>query len=269
AAELLDVKEATIDPPAGTDLVFNSIHGTFGEDGQLQAQLDQLGIPYTGAGAESSRLAFDKVASKERFLEAGVPTPESTILPSTTFRAPDDQFFPCVVKPPKEGSSVGVHIVKEGAEWKAAMEDVAKYSGTALVERFIQGKELTVGIFDGEAFPVVHIQPRSGFYDMKNKYPWMSNEGGTDYVCPAELSEEVTRVVQDAALQAHRSLHIEVYSRVDVLLNDEDEKPFVLEVNTIPGMTASSLLPKGAAATGLAFPMLCLRIAEASLALRG
>jgi D-alanine-D-alanine ligase len=169
-----------------------------------------------------------------------------------------------VVKPPREGSSVGVHIVRTEEEAAAAMADAAQYGDEVLVEQFVEGKELTVGVVDGEVFPVVHIAPRSGFYDMSNKYPWMTGEGGTDYYCPAELSDELTQKVQEAALAAHQALGVEVYSRVDVLL-DADGNPYVLEANTIPGMTESSLLPKAAKEAGYPFGKLCLKIAEVSL----
>jgi D-alanine-D-alanine ligase len=265
----LDVRGADFEVPEGTDLVFNVIHGTFGEDGQLQEILEATGLPYTGAGVASSRTAFDKVLSKERFVAEGVPTPKDEIycvagneglgLPGIS--------LPFVVKPPKEGSSVGVHIVREAAEWPAAVADAAQYGDELLIEEFIEGKELTVGILGDETLPVVHIQPRSGFYDMKNKYPWLADEGGTDYFVPADLPADVTRKVQKAAIDAHHSLNIEVYSRVDLLL-DAQNQPYVLEVNTIPGMTESSLLPKAAQAVGIPFDELCLKIAELSLELR-
>jgi D-alanine-D-alanine ligase len=158
-----------------------------------------------------------------------------------------------------------VHILQSADEWPAAIEDAAKYGDEILVEEFIQGKELTVGIVGDQALPIVQIQPRSGFYDMKNKYPWMTGDGGTDYFCPADLSPEVTEAVQQMALKAHQSLGIEVYSRVDVLLRESDGEPFVLEVNTIPGMTESSLLPKAAREAGMEFDSLCLKIIKLSL----
>jgi D-alanine-D-alanine ligase len=173
--------------------------------------------------------------------------------------------IPCVVKPPREGSSVGVHLVRSSEQWSAAFSDAAKYSDDLLVEELISGKELTVGIVGDLVLPVIHIQPRSGFYDISNKYPWMTGSGGTDYFCPADLPEAVTKAVQAEALKAHRSLGIEVYSRVDVLLRESDSTPFVLEVNTIPGMTQSSLLPKAAAAVGIDYANLCLKIIELSL----
>lgn len=257
----VDVKDANFDLPADTDIAFNVIHGTFGEDGALQHELERRGVPYTGARSASSERAFDKVTSKVAFVEAGVSTPASEVI----FLKDDPQpggaiGIPCVVKPPREGSSVGVHLVRTEEEWDAAIEDAAKYSDDILVEELVEGKELTVGVVGNEVLPIIHIQPRSGFYDISNKYPWMTGEGGTDYFCPADLPEEVTRAVQGQALAAHRSLGVEIYSRVDVLLRQSDQKPFVLEVNTIPGMTESSLLPKAAREAGMDYATLCLKI---------
>lgn len=261
----LDVKDANFTIPEGVAAVFNVIHGTFGEDGQLQRLMEARGIPYTGAGSESSELAFDKARSKARFVECQVPTAAYQLLPLETATAADVTIpVPLVMKPLREGSSVGVHIIREAAEIAPAIDDLKRFGGEALVEPFISGKELTVGVLGDTVLPVVHIQPRDGFYDMTNKYPWLSGKGGCDYFCPADLSPEVTQAVQAAALAAHRSLGVEVYSRVDVLL-DENQQPFVLEVNTIPGMTATSLLPKAARAAGIMYPELCARILELSL----
>lgn len=266
-AQSVDVTGTTIELPPGTDLAFNVIHGTFGEDGQLQEILERLGVPYTGAGVRSSRTAFDKNLAKAVFVAAGVPTPRAEIIDVSDGPRPPSLAAPFVVKPPREGSSVGVHIVRDPAAAAAALADAAKFGNDILVEEFIAGKELTVGILNDQALPIVHIAPREGFYDMANKYPWMSGGAGSDYACPADLDAATTRAVQDAALAAHRALGVEIYSRVDVLL-DARHHPFVLEANTIPGMTATSLLPKAAAAIGIAFPELCRMIAELSLALR-
>lgn len=260
----VDVTEPKINLPEGTGIAVNVIHGTFGEDGQLQKQMEELGIPYTGAGAVSSELAFDKVESKKVFVEAGVPTPACEIINCTGEIQFPKMALPYVVKPPREGSSVGVHIAHTQEEAEKAIADASQYGDEILVEQFVEGKELTVGILNGVALPVVHIVPRSGFYDIANKYPWMTGDGGTDYFCPAELGEELTAKVQAAAVAAHNSLNIEVYSRVDVLL-DADGNPYVLEANTIPGMTESSLLPKAAQAHGINFPELCVEIANISL----
>ena len=247
--------------PAGTELCYNMIHGTYGEDGGLQAYLEELGIPYTGAGSVTSRNCFDKVLTKKFFIAGNVPTPLSeTIAPGEMPTLP----VPCVIKPPCEGSSVGVHIVHEAAELPAAVADAAKYGKEILVEEYIKGKELTVAIFNGEALPVVHICPRSGFYDMNNKYPSLYGGVGSDYICPADISAEETAAVQAAAVAAYKALNVEVYGRVDVLLTD-DGKPYVLEINTIPGMTSASLFPKAAAAAGISYGQLCTRIAEVSL----
>ena len=196
-----------------------------------------------------------------------MPTPRSEIVDVSGGVKLPSIPVPIVVKPPREGSSVGVTIVKEQAQALPAMETAAKYGNDILVEAFVEGKELTVGILADTALPIVHIAPRDGFYDMSNKYPWLTGGAGSDYYCPADLDAESTRRVQEAALAGHRSLGIEVYSRVDVLL-DAGGNPFVLEANTIPGMTETSLLPKSAAAAGIDFPTLCLRIAELSLAAR-
>lgn len=177
--------------------------------------------------------------------------------------------LPFVIKPPCEGSSVGVHIVHKQEDVLPAMEEAVTHGTTVLVEEFIQGRELTVGVLDGEALPVIHICPRSGFYDLSNKYPWMNMGGGTDYICPADLPEETAAKVQEAALKAYRAAGVEVYGRVDVLLREVDDSPFVLEINTIPGMTPSSLLPKAAAAAGWSYEALCEKIAELSLATPG
>ena len=262
----VDVSDENFVLPDGTTLGYIMIHGTFGEDGQLQAELEKRGIPFTGAGVESSRLAFDKVASKIRFAEAGVPTPKFEIIDVASGETPSFTA-PFVVKPPQEGSSVGVHVVKTQAEVGDAIADARKYADKLLVEAFVEGRELTVGILDDTALPVVEIQPQDGFYDMTNKYPWMGGGGGSEYTCPAEIGEEATKRVQEAALAAHRSLGCEVYSRVDVLLPESGE-PMVLEANTIPGMTESSLLPKSAAAAGIDFGELCARIAQLSKTLR-
>lgn len=264
----VDVTSTEINLPEGTDLAFNVIHGTFGEDGQLQDAMEKLGVPYTGAGSASSKLAINKTLAKEKFLAAGVPTARSEtislspgLLPNLTIKAP------LVIKPPLEGSSVGIQIVKSQDEVPGALLIAAEKYSEVLIEEFIEGKELTVGILDGKALPIVQITPPEGVYDMASKYPWLSGAKGSEYQCPADLDLETTMAVQAAAVAAHQSLGVEIYSRVDVLL-DSQNRPFVLEANTIPGMTETSLLPKAAAATGISFPELCKTIAELSLQLR-
>ena len=264
-AVAVDVTSTELILPEGIGLCFNLIHGTFGEDGQLQKILDERGIPYTGARAESSRIAFDKGLAKQAFLKAGVPTPRSEVIDCTNGPVMPSFPPPFVVKPPREGSSVGIEIVKTQEEAQAAIAKAAELSKDLLIEEFISGPELTVPVINGEAYPIVHIIPPEGVYDMATKYPWLSGKTtGSQYICPADLDLETTMAVQAAAVAAHKSLGLEVYSRVDVML-DSENRPFVLEANTIPGMTETSLLPKSAAAGGLPFPELCRKIAELSL----
>ncbi len=247
--------------PQGTELCYNMIHGTYGEDGGLQSYLEELGVPYTGAGSVTSKHCFDKILTKKAFFAAGVPTPQDTIIHPGEMPTIG---IPCVIKPPCEGSSVGVSIVRTEEELPAAMAEAAKYGTDLLVEEYIEGKELTVAILDGTPLPVIHIAPREGFYDFANKYPALSGAVGSDYICPADISEEETQAVQAAALAAYKALNVEVYGRVDVLLT-ADGRPYVLEINTIPGMTSASLFPKAAAAVGISFGELCARIAQISL----
>ncbi|MFZ4765060.1 MAG: D-alanine--D-alanine ligase family protein [Roseimicrobium sp.] len=259
----VDVTSAEVTLPEDVLIVVNMIHGTFGEDGRLQAILEQLGVAYTGAGVTASRVAFDKAQSKEKFVAAGVPTPRSQILRLDGVDSLE-LSLPVVVKPICEGSSVGVHIVRTEAELAGALEDAKRFGGTTLAEEFIEGKELTVGVIGELVLPVIHIEPVSGFYNINNKYPWMTGAGKTLYHCPAELDVLTTEKVQSAALAAMKAVGVEVYGRVDVMLRADGE-PFVLEINTIPGMTVSSLLPKAAKASGMGFPQLVERIIELSL----
>lgn len=253
----VDVKGPEFALPDDTGLCVLMMHGTFGEDGQIQSILDRRGIAYTGEGAEASRIAFDKLASKERFAAAGVPTPRWEVLrPGQSPSLP----LPVVVKAPREGSSVGVHLVREPGQLAAALADCAGLDREILVEELIEGRELTVGVVGDRAMPIVEIRPNEGFYDYAHKY----TKGASEYFCPAPLDAAMTRCVQETALAAHRALGLQIYSRVDVLLRADGE-PFVLEANTIPGMTETSLLPKSAAVAGIAFPALCEEIARLSL----
>lgn len=239
------------------DLCYNMIHGTFGEDGQIQALLESRGLPYTGEGVEESRIAFDKILTKRKFDLAGVPTSKWEILKrgeSPTLP------LPFVIKAPRQGSSVGVHIIKDAAEISPALEDCFQFGDEVLVEEFFSGRELTVGILGQDALPIVEIVPNEGFYDYAHKY----TKGASNYYVPADIGDDLTKAVQEAALKAYQALGLEVYARVDVLLA-ADGRLNVLEINTIPGMTETSLLPKAAATVGLDFPALCERIAALSL----
>lgn len=251
--------------PVGCEIAFNVIHGTYGEDGQLQRTLEARGVPYTGEGVAGSELAIDKIATKRRFQACGVPTAAFEVIAAT---AQPSLPVPYVIKAPREGSSVGVYVVKEVAKVAESLAEAAKYSSELLVEDFVEGRELTVGIVGDEVLPIIEIRPKKAgeFYDFANKYSFLSPQAsGADHLCPAPLTDELTARVQAAALAAHRALGLEVYSRVDVLLAS-DGIPSVLEINTIPGMTPVSLLPEAAKAAGIAYPELCRRIIELSLA---
>jgi len=259
----VDVAGPDFTLPAGTEIAFNAIHGTFGEDGQVQRALEARGVAYTGEGVAGSELAIDKIATKQRLQQRGVPTAAFEVLADG---ARPTLPLPFVIKAPREGSSVGVFIVKDAAQLEQNLRDAAAYGRELLVEAFVEGRELTVGIVGERVLPVIEIVAKKDFYNFENKYPFLNpNAAGADHFCPAHLSAEETRKVQDAARAAHAALDLEVYSRVDLLLA-ADGTPYVLEVNTIPGMTPSSLLPEAAAADGLSYPELCRRIVELSLA---
>jgi len=260
----VDVRDAKFELPDDVDLAFIALHGTFGEDGQVQRILEARGVVYTGEGVEESRLAFDKIRSKEKFREHQVITPEWETIGA--HQRPRMQL-PIVVKAPRQGSTVGVHIVKKAEDLESAIADAAEYDRELLIERFVPGRELTVGILGDQVLPILEIIPKGGFYDFTNKYPFLNPKagGGAQHVCPAKIDPGKTKEIQDLALRAYRALGLEVYSRVDAILS-ETGQPFVLEINTIPGMTEASLLPEAAAAAGISYVDLCARIIALSRA---
>ena len=260
----VDVHDENFALPKDVDLAFITIHGTFGEDGQLQEILEKRGVAYTGDGVEASRAAFDKILSKEKFREHGVVTPEWEVI---EVGQPPTISVPLVVKPARQGSTVGVVIVKDASELDSAMTEAATYDRKLLIEKFVSGRELTIGILGDQALPILEIIPKGGFYDFNNKYPFLNPQagGGAEHVCPAEIDPNKTKQVQKQALHAFRALGLVVYGRVDVLLPDSGN-PSVLEVNTIPGMTEASLLPEAAAAAGINYVDLCARIIALSRA---
>ena len=246
-----------------TELVFVALHGGAGEDGRLQALLDLVGIPYTGSGHLGSALAMDKLVSKELMVRAGIATPPWLVAP-VDGRALEDELggFPVVVKPSREGSTVGVTLVRAPDELGAAIERAADFAGDVLVEKFIPGRELAVGVLGSQALPIVEILPSHELYDYECKY----TRGRTEYRVPAELSAEVTGRVQSVAEDVHETLRLSAYSRIDFRL-DEAGFPWCLEANSLPGMTETSLLPKAAEAAGIMFNELCERIAKLALEL--
>ncbi len=253
----VDVTTENVVLPKNTDLVFNMIHGTFGEDGTLQAILEKQGIPFIGEGSQGSHLAFNKILTKRKFIECHVPTaPFEVLLPGQhPSIAP-----PFVLKTPRQGSTIGVHIVREWSQMAPAMKDCLKYDNEVLLESFFPGKELTVSIIADFPLPIVEIVPTGSTYGYQNKY----TPGGSSYFTPARISSAHTARIQKIALAAHKALDLQIYSRVDILLN-EAGGAVVLEVNTLPGMTPTSLFPKAAAAIGLDFPSVCELIGVLSL----
>jgi D-alanine-D-alanine ligase len=246
--------------PKGTDVVFLALHGTYGEDGTVQQRLDKLGMTYTGCDAEASRVAFDKVLTKERCVVAGVPTAPFVVVNSATAPWPVGWQPPVVLKPVRQGSSVGLQFVTKIGQWEAALAESLRFDSEVLVEEKITGRETTVGILAGAALPLVEVRPKAGGYDYQNKY----TAGATDYFCPADFNPATTRKIQGAALGAFKAVGGRDYARVDVMVLPNGD-PMVLEVNTLPGMTATSLLPKAAAVIGLDYARLCQRMVELAL----
>jgi len=247
-------------PPGAEVVCLAPLHGTYGEDGQVQRQLEKLGVVYTGCDSESSRLAFDKVITKQLCIKAGVPTAEFLVVNSEKAPLPENLPLPLVVKPVRQGSSVGLRFVERAADWQDALAEALKFDSEVLVEEKIVGRETTVGILDDKALPVVEVRPKVGSYDYKNKY----TAGCTEYFCPADFDEATTKRIQDAALGAFHAVGGRDYARVDVMVR-ADGSTVVLEVNTQPGMTETSLLPKAAVAAGISYEQLCQRMIDLAL----
>jgi D-alanine-D-alanine ligase len=241
------------------EVAFIALHGRFGEDGTVQGLLEMLGIPYTGSGVMASAIAMDKVTTKKILLYHELPTPAFNV-----FCRGDDmeaflarcRHFPLVVKPAREGSTIGVSIVRDGNALRTGIESALVYDGTVLVEDFIKGLEVTVGVLDGEALPVIQVVPKGGFYDFEAKY----TAGRTEYLVPAPLDGALYERLQQVAVSAFCALGCAGAARVDFMVSEREF--FCLEVNTIPGMTETSLLPKAARQTGISFSELVQRILE-------
>jgi len=242
------------------DVLFLALHGGGGEGGQLQALLDLTGIPYTGSGMLGSAVAMDKDVAKRLMVLAQVPTPEWLMAPVLLEDVERHIGFPCVVKPSKQGSTVGLTVVKRPEDLEAAVQLAAKYDDEVMLERFIPGRELTVPVLGDDAMPVGEIFPKNEIFDYESKY----QPGGAEEVFPADLTGPQVVEVQALALKVHRALKLRGFSRIDFRL-DPDGVFWCLEANTLPGMTAASLFPKGAAAAGLSFPEVCDRICRIAI----
>lgn len=241
------------------DITFFALHGEAGENGKLQAVFDVAGIKYTGSGYLGSALAMNKSLSKTLFASAGIKTPKGITVQAGS--APyKDVGFPCVVKPCSGGSSVGTSIVSSRTEYEKALELAFKYERAVIVEQFIKGRELTVGIMDGKALPVIEIIPKAGFYDYKNKY----QAGLTTELCPAPISADETARIQHISEEVNELLMIEAYCRVDFMM-DENGDFYCLEANTLPGMTPTSLIPQMAQELKMDFGELCEKIIAVSM----
>jgi D-alanine-D-alanine ligase len=260
-----DVCLADIDPQnlsaleRPVDMVFIALHGAFGEDGQLQQILEDRGIRYCGSGPQASAMAMDKAKAKTRFLAASVPTPLFEVVKRDNLDEVLVQWSPpAVVKPLDQGSSVDCVIVHEGEELAVPLRREVEDYGCCMVERFVKGVELTVGVLGDEALPPIQIRPKREFYDYQAKY--LDND--TEYLFNIDLPASLLTGVRDLSVRAHQSLGCRDFSRVDWIVEESTGRPFALEVNTIPGFTDHSLLPKAAQRAGLSFAALCQRIVE-------
>ena len=243
------------------DCAFIALHGRFGEDGTIQRILEQIGLPFTASGVKASKLAMDKIGSLEIFSQGGLCVPKSQFLEKSAYKKEkiftNRLGFPLVVKPANHGSSIGLSLLENEQQLPAAIELAFKFDEHIIIQEYISGRELTVGILDEAALPVIEIIPNNKFFDFAAKY----QDGLTQYIIPAVLDQKIALEMQRVALKAHKLLGCYGCCRVDIILT-KDGCPYILEVNTIPGMTATSLLPKAAKIVGINFSQLCLRLLE-------
>ena len=245
------------------DIVFMALHGENGENGKIQAAFDLFGIKYTGTGYLSSALAMDKGMAKQLFIAGGIPTPQGISMKKENRKDSAKELglkLPCVVKPCCGGSSIGVTIVRTEDEFKSALDEAFKWEDNLIIEEYVEGREFSVGVINYKALPIIEIAPIQGFYDYKNKY----KAGATKETCPANLPKEISEKMQRWAEKACETAGVTTYARVDELLN-EDGDIYCLEINTLPGMTGTSLLPQEAAAVGMSYDELTKKIIEISL----
>lgn len=245
------------------DVVFMALHGENGENGKIQATFDLFGIRYTGSGYLSSAIAMDKGIAKQFFIADGIPTPQGIALKKENRKDSAAELglrLPVVVKPACGGSSIGVSIAHDEVEFKKALDEAFRWEDSLVIEEFVKGREFSVGVIEYKALPVIEIAPLQGFYDYKNKY----KAGSAVETCPAELPENISKLMQEYAERVARVLGLSTYSRMDFLLNEKNEI-FCLEANTLPGMTPTSLLPQEAAVVGMNFNQLCEKLIEISL----
>lgn len=253
------IGENVLEISLAADLVFMALHGEDGENGKLQSLFDLYGVKYTGTGPMGSAIAMNKGVSKELFEHHGIKTPFGCVLVRGE-KLPDDIKLPVVVKPCSGGSSVGVSIVSDEVELREGVHAAFELEDSLIIEQYIEGREFSIGVIAGEALPIIEICPKSGFYDYKNKY----QHGMTDEFCPADLPEQITEKMRQAAVKAFKVLRMECYGRIDFILDKNDEY-HCLEGNTLPGMTPLSLMPQEAEAVGMSYADLCEKIIEVSM----
>lgn len=253
AVDAVDIRSA--------DVVLLALHGGAGEDGRIQSLLDLAGVPYTGSNHIASAVAMDKDLSKRLFRAAGVPTPDWLMSPVSATEVERQLGWPVIVKPNKQGSTIGLSVVRGADGLDAALQKAHRYDDEVMIERFLPGREFTVGILDGEALPVGEIVAPSEVFDYQSKY----QKGGAREIFPASIPPAQARQLQEFALRAHATLKLGTYSRIDFRL-DSEGAPYCLEANSLPGMTATSLLPQAALAAGIAFPALLERICQGAIA---
>lgn len=247
---------------AHIDVAFIALHGRLGEDGQIQTILEEIGIPYTGSGPAASQKAFNKITAQSAFQNAGLPIPENFYITDGQLVHFKDVFgvlkkLPFVVKAACEGSSIGVYMVRHPSGWESALKDALALGPYVVVEKFIKGREVTAGIFDGQPLPLVEIVTKNSLFDFTSKY----QKGLTEYVVPATLPEDLTKKIQAISLSAYEVLGCEGFARVDVRI-DTAGRPYILELNTIPGFTETSLFPKAAAKAGFSFLQVCEKLLD-------
>ncbi len=252
------IKEQIAD--ARIDIAFIALHGRLGEDGVIQSILEELNIPYTGSGVAASQKAFNKTIAQKIFKVHGLPVPEHFCITDGQRRDFKEVFgtlkkLPFVMKAACEGSSIGIYMVRHPSQWDGTIKDTLAFGPFVIIEKYIKGREITAGIFDGEALPLVEIRAKTGMFDFNAKY----QKGLTEYDVPARLDEVLAAKIKKMALAAHDVIGAEGFSRVDVRL-DEKNEPYILEINTIPGFTATSLLPKAAAQAGFSFLDVCTKL---------
>ena len=246
-------------------LAFIALHGAFGEDGKIQAILEEMGLPFTGSGVRSSALAMDKLAARRIFEKDGLNVPACVVLERGRRAAGDFSDYPAVVKPVSGGSSIGLSIVDNPVDLRRAVDEAFKYDRRVMIERYIRGREFTVGILDNLPLEAIEIKPKSRFFDYKAKY----EDDKTEYIVPAKVPLKIMRALKSAASRAHNALGCSFFSRADIILSRGRALcgpciPFVLEINTIPGFTSTSLLPKAALCKGITFPELVLKITQSA-----